>query len=110
MKKLHNYCRECDNFPGAGKKCTTEKRQLNVSLNKACDKFVTPDELEFIRPDEPLFPETNHIEFLKKEPNGRVKVIDRVPKRSSEGINLVMEVIELKEAEGKECPYSFRYV
>lgn len=106
-----DYCSECIKFPGRGERCGKAKKKLSIGANKACSFFIRKKpEVEMLKPGDPLFPETKMVEFLKTDTNGKVMVIERKPKGSNEGINLVLEVTELKAELGRDCPYSYRYV
>lgn len=109
---MTNYCYNCINYPGKDKLCPKSKRQLNKAIDLSCGLFTQhiTEEVEMIQPGEALFPDLKTVELLIKEPNGRIHVLDRQPKDSPEGINLVIEAIKLKQENGRDCPYSFRYV
>lgn len=105
-----NYCSECKDFPGRGERCQIEGRVLRISANKGCSSFCRKQEVEVVKENEPLFPETKYIEIIKTDKNGEQTVIDRTLKISHAGIAKVLEIIELEKTEGVNCPYSFRYV
>lgn len=105
-----HYCQECADFPGRGEFCKVEKKILEISANKACPSFRSNKNLEVIKPNQPLYPETKYIEFLKTDEQGNQTVIDRTDKTSNVGIAKVLEVIELRKIDGNKCPYSYRYV
>lgn len=111
---MNNFCRNCKNYPGKGNICPKSGKELKDILNNSCCYFdITDrlrDEVEFIQPGEPLFPEKKMVEFLMKDKMGNVTVLDRQPKGSTEGIGLVLEVMKLKKEIGNDCPYSYRYV
>lgn len=111
---MNNYCRNCRNYPGMGGLCKRSKKTLEIRINKSCGFFENRNEvkkkLEVIKPGEFIFPEIEMVEFVRKGIDGKIHILDRQPKDSPKGMDLVLEAIKLKKKIGRNCPFSVRYV